>query len=342
MKRLLSIILTLLTALATMAGNACHTSTFRSENVEEIYKGPRQIGDWDAIELTSIKFHNLQLGDTIYVYASGITPQSKGAFQNHNWHTLAPDILNGQTINGDFEMIVHTQEVLDELKRYGLKVRGCHYVLNRVVIKHTDNQIRTIITTATCIVLLVVIVAFALLLRKNRQLARANRSIYKANLNVIAAADRERQMRTRYEGEIAAYREMMQAQNKKYQNSTLGDDDKAALTDRILKVFENGEEIFESNFDMNRLAELVGSTYKNVSQTVNEQLGKNFNQVLNEYRIKEACRRLNDQATYGNYTIEAIGESVGYGSRSTFVTQFKTLTGLTPSEFQNQARNKMA
>lgn len=331
MKRLLSIILTLLTALATMAGN-----------VEEIYKGPRQIGDWDAIELTSIKFHNLQLGDTIYVYASGITPQSKGAFQNHNWHTLAPDILNGQTINGDFEMIVHTQEVLDELKRYGLKVRGCHYVLNRVVIKHADNQIRTIITTATCIVLLVVIVAFALLLRKNRQLARANRSIYKANLSVIAAADRERQMRTRYEGEIAAYREMMQAANKKYQNSTLGDDDKAALTDRILKVFENGDEIFESNFDMNRLAELVGSTYKNVSQTVNEQLGKNFNQVLNEYRIKEACRRLNDQATYGNYTIEAIGESVGYGSRSTFVTQFKTLTGLTPSEFQNLARNKMA
>lgn len=331
MKRLLSIILTLLTALATMAGN-----------VEEIYKGPRQIGDWDAIELTSIKFHNLQLGDTIYVYASGITHESKGAFQNHNWHTLAPDILNGQTINGDFEMIVHTQEVLDELKRYGLKVRGCHYVLNRVVIKHADNQIRTIITTATCIVLLVVIVAFALLLRKNRQLARANRSIYKANLDVIAAADRERQMRTRYEGEIAAYREMMQAQNKKYQNSTLGDDDKVALTDRILKVFESGDEIFESNFDMNRLAELVGSTYKNVSQTVNEQLGKNFNQVLNEYRIKEACRRLNDQATYGNYTIEAIGESVGYGSRSTFVTQFKTLTGLTPSEFQNQARNKMA
>ena len=331
MKRLLSIILTLLTALATMAGN-----------VEEIYKGPRQIGDWDAIELTSIKFHNLQLGDTIYVYASGITPQSKGAFQNHEWKTLAPDILNGQTINGDFEMIVHTQEVLDELKRYGLKVRGCHYVLNRVVIKHADNQIRTIITTATCIVLLVVIVAFALLLRKNRQLARANRSIYKANLSVIAAADRERQMRTRYEGEIAAYREMMQAANKKYQNSTLGDDDKAALTDRILKVFENGDEIFESNFDMNRLAELVGSTYKNVSQTVNEQLGKNFNQVLNEYRIKEACRRLNDQATYGNYTIEAIGESVGYGSRSTFVTQFKTLTGLTPSEFQNLARNKMA
>ena len=329
MKRLLSIILTLLTALATMAGN-----------VEEIYKGPRQIGDWDAIELTSIKFHNLQLGDTIYVYASGITPQSKGAFQNHEWKTLAPDILNGQTINGDFEMIVHTQEVLDELKRYGLKVRGCHYVLNRVVIKHADNQIRTIITTATCIVLLVVIVAFALLLRKNRQLARANRSIYKANLNVIAAADRERQMRTRYEGEIAAWREMMQAANKKYQNSTLGDDDKAALTDRILQVFENGEEIFESNFDMNRLAELVDSTYKNVSQTVNEQLGKNFNQVLNEYRIKEACRRLNDQATYGNYTIEAIGESVGYGSRSTFVTQFKTLTGLTPSEFQNQARNK--
>jgi len=329
MKRIILFIFAVMTLLTSSANN-----------VDVIYRGPKTIGDWGTVELSSIEFHNLEIGDTIYVYTSQLKSNAKGAFQNHNWHTLAPDVMNGQTITGDFEMIVNTQEILDELKRYGLKVRGCHYVLERIVIKHTDNQIRTIIITATCIVLLVIIIAFALLVRKNRQLARAYRSIYKANLDVIAAADHERQMRTRYEGEIAAYREMLQATNKKYQNSTLGDNDKAELTNRILKVFENGEEIFESNFDMNRLADLVGSTYKNVSQTVNEQLGKNFNQVLNEYRIKEACRRLNDQKTYGNYTIEAIGESVGYGSRSTFVTQFKTLTGLTPSEFQNQARNK--
>jgi AraC-like DNA-binding protein len=75
-----------------------------------------------------------------------------------------------------------------------------------------------------------------------------------------------------------------------------------------------------------------------VSQVINEQMGKNFNALLNEYRIQEACRRFNDIANYGNYTIEAIGNSVGYNSRSTFITQFKSVTGLTPSEFQKMAK----
>ena len=125
---------------------------------------------------------------------------------------------------------------------------------------------------------------------------------------------------------------------KKYQNSTLDEDDKVVITERIFKLFEDSEEYLATDFNMNKLAELVGSNYKNVSQVINENFKKNFNTLLNEYRINEACRRLLDLTHYGNYTIEAIGESVGFGSRSTFMTTFKKITGLTPSEFQRQAR----
>jgi AraC-like DNA-binding protein len=123
----------------------------------------------------------------------------------------------------------------------------------------------------------------------------------------------------------------------KYQSSSLAEDNKTMLNNSIMKVFES-DEIFSTEFNMQKLAALVSSNYNNVSQVVNEQFGKNFNQLLNEYRIAEACRRLNDIEHYGKHTIEAIGESVGYGSRSTFITQFKLLTGMTPSDFQHQAK----
>ena len=85
---------------------------------------------------------------------------------------------------------------------------------------------------------------------------------------------------------------------------------------------------------------LSGSKSKYVSQVINEHYGQNFNTFLNSYRIKEACKRRGDLVNYGNFTIEAISESVGFKSRSTFVTSFKRITGLMPSQYQRMARKE--
>ena len=103
---------------------------------------------------------------------------------------------------------------------------------------------------------------------------------------------------------------------------------------------ENNPEIFTPDFSLERLAMLSQSRYKYVSQVINEHYGQNFNNFLNSYRIKEACKRMGDIEHYGNYTIEAISESVGFKSRSTFVTSFKRITGLTPSQYQQLARDE--
>lgn len=315
-----------------------------ANQVDVIYNGPKDIGDWGTVELSSIKFHNLEMGDTIYVYVSQINANSKGSFQDHQWKAI-PDVINGQTITGDFELVINSYSLLNQIKQFGLKVRGEDYRLEKIVIKHGNQVVQKIIMIASGIVLFAILLTLGILIWKNRQLSKINRQLYIRNMDVLAAVDEEKKMKTRYEGQIAALKEMIQngvggdSTKQKYQSSTLADDDKTLLQDRILSVFDT-DEIFAEDFNMNKLATLVNSNYKNVSQVVNEMMGKNFNALLNEYRIKEACRRLSDVVHYGNYTIEAIGTELGYGSRSTFVTQFKASTGLAPSEFQKLAKEK--
>ena len=111
------------------------------------------------------------------------------------------------------------------------------------------------------------------------------------------------------------------------------------LMERITAVMESSPEIFAEGFSRQRLAELVGSNYKVVSRVINSCKGCNFNALLNEYRIKEACRRLMDDENYGSYTIEGIARSVGYMSRTNFAAVFKDIVGLTPSAFQKLNRN---
>lgn len=61
---------------------------------------------------------------------------------------------------------------------------------------------------------------------------------------------------------------------------------------------------------------------------------------INEYRIREACRRLLDDENYGNITFSAIGESVGFSSQVSFNRTFKKVTGITPSLYRKMAEEE--
>ena len=67
---------------------------------------------------------------------------------------------------------------------------------------------------------------------------------------------------------------------------------------------------------------------------------KNFNMLLAEHRIREACRLIQNIMEYGHLTIEGIAQEVGYKSRSSFSNAFKRVTGLSPSAFSTIAKEK--
>lgn len=63
----------------------------------------------------------------------------------------------------------------------------------------------------------------------------------------------------------------------------------------------------------------------------------NVPSFINEYRVREACRRIADDAGFRNLTFAAIGESVGFSSQVSFNRAFKKATGMPPSVYHKMA-----
>lgn len=118
------------------------------------------------------------------------------------------------------------------------------------------------------------------------------------------------------------------------------DNSEKELADKISEIMKSDPRIFALEFTIDSLAEIVGEKKYIVSQVINKHFGMNFNNFLADFRIKEACHRLSDNENYDNLTIEAISESLGFKSRSNFTSQFKKITGLTPTEMIKLSKAK--
>ena len=206
------------------------------------------------------------------------------------------------------------------------------------------REVMNIVTLVSLAFLLVLLVLLYLVYKKNRELTRSNQSLYQKNVEMLRAEEEERRMRRQLQDKEPLHPDDIGDNQSdadvKYKGSHLSDEDKQQLLARIQEVMDTNQEIFTPDFTLERLATLLGSRYKYVSQVINEHYQQNFNNFLNSYRIKEACKRMGDIENYGNYTIEAISESVGFKSRSTFVSSFKRITGLTPSQYQRMAQRE--
>lgn len=306
-----------------------------------VYQGPTRIESWEVITIGAIEFQKLALGDTVYVFTGDLGENASAGFQNHEWKSVDEGVINGQIITGDFEMIVSNEKRLEELKNYGLKFTGCRLTVDRVVIKKHKATGPSLLAVAGMAGGVLLVLAIAALLHGYRKLKRANHALYLRTVESLAQYDRERSMRTSYEGQITALKEIIQSNGemkKKYGNSRLDEEKKTEVAKRILTVMEDVEKISRPEMSLNYLAELVGANYNDVSQVINETFDCNFNTLLNGYRVKEVCRRLRDGRQYGHLTLEAVCESVGFKSRSTFIATFKKVTGLTPSEYLASVR----
>lgn len=140
--------------------------------------------------------------------------------------------------------------------------------------------------------------------------------------------------------EGSTYPEDIDVENSKslYSANKLTNEQKELLLKKINEIMEYTDEFSSKDFGLERLASLIGSNSRYISQVINDTYNKNFRTYVNEYRIKEAQLRLMDTQKYGNYTIKAISESIGYKSPTNFVSIFKKITGITPSLYQKMAK----
>lgn len=186
--------------------------------------------------------------------------------------------------------------------------------------------------TAFCLIVLSFLIV---IYKKNKQLHQSNQRLYKKNVELLEYEKSERELRQKYELLIA---KKDCPATKKDKTTGLTDERKEDIRQKIISILENNEEIYSSDFSANKLASLIEVNYVYISQIINEKFACNFNQLINSYRIKEACRRITDDPQYSNLTIEAIASNVGFKSRTTFIASFKQMTGLTPSQYIRIAR----
>lgn len=87
-----------------------------------------------------------------------------------------------------------------------------------------------------------------------------------------------------------------------------------------------------------RLSEESGLSAKSISEVLNRHLHKNFNEFINEYRVNEIIERLL-QPDSQRYTLTSIAFDCGFNSQPTFQRAFKSVKGLSPSEFIARAHS---
>ncbi len=185
-----------------------------------------------------------------------------------------------------------------------------------------EQRLQRHITVGTGIITLLLTVLLVILYHNYRNVSLKNRLLYQRNVELLQANNEKDNMR------------------QKYKSSSLTNTDKESMQQDIISVMENSDEIFQQDFSLTRLATILEADHHHVSQVINEQLNQNFASLLNQYRIIEACRRMNTPEIYGNLTIEGIANGVGFKSRPYFVKVFKELTGLTPSAYLKLAKEQ--
>lgn len=176
------------------------------------------------------------------------------------------------------------------------------------------RRLQNLLALLSAGIVLITIAFLIILFRKNRRLKNQNITLYQRMQLQIAGG------------------------KPKYSKSNLDEEGKSMLRQKIEKVMKESEEIYNEDFSIEQLAKLCHAGKKDISQVINEKFGQSFILLLSEYRVKEACRRMNDITNSQRFTLESIGHSVGFKARESFSRAFKRVTGLSPSDYQKIAK----
>jgi AraC-like DNA-binding protein/Tfp pilus assembly protein PilF len=171
--------------------------------------------------------------------------------------------------------------------------------------------------------------ALRILMRQNLEIVRREQELKSLKTEDTAMPELESSLDPEPEQDS----EKLLPAGEKYSGSQLTEEHKQHLIQRLSYYTEQEKVYLDSQLNIEALASMMKTNRRYLSQVINEVYRVNFNQFINDFRVKEARRMLLDQE-YRHLSIEGIATSVGFNSRVSFINAFKKVTGLTPSYFQ--------
>ncbi|MCX2679740.1 helix-turn-helix domain-containing protein [Galbibacter sp. EGI 63066] len=123
------------------------------------------------------------------------------------------------------------------------------------------------------------------------------------------------------------------AEQTKYANKKIKANEATGILSRLHTLFEQNGLYKKPDLKLADIADELDIPSHQLSQCLNDNLGKGFSTFINEYRVKEAEKML---LSNHHLTVEAIGHECGFKSNTTFYLAFKNLTGTTPAKFKKE------
>lgn len=122
----------------------------------------------------------------------------------------------------------------------------------------------------------------------------------------------------------------------KYQTTNFTEAEINPLFKNIEKIVLEEHLYLNPEISLSLLSKQLKVTPQKISLAINSKSGYNFNDYINNYRIRYATQLMKkDEAK--TLTIASIATDAGFNSLSTFNTAFKKFTGKTPSAYKNVA-----
>lgn len=126
---------------------------------------------------------------------------------------------------------------------------------------------------------------------------------------------------------------MQEVVSEKYQKSSMDQEDIQAYSEKLELLMKNERMYLNSDLTLPLLSEQLELSVNKLSEIINRKYNQNFFDFINQHRVVHAKKCLKD-ASYDHYTLEAIAEECGFGSKTAFNRAFKKVTGITPSQYK--------
>jgi putative ABC transport system permease protein len=107
----------------------------------------------------------------------------------------------------------------------------------------------------------------------------------------------------------------------------------------LKKVVKENRNYEDPDLSLVSLAEKLELTTHELSRILNAILKKSFNDFINEYRVAEVARKMEDPA-YDHLTLLGIAFESGFNSKSTFNRAFRQMTGISAAEYKNELKKE--
>ena len=122
--------------------------------------------------------------------------------------------------------------------------------------------------------------------------------------------------------------------NSKYRTSALSGEEKSQIVEKLEEAMRQEKYYLDPELNIEELSKELSINKHHLSQVLNEELGQNFYDFVNKYRVEEFKRRV-ELNKEDKINVLTLGHQSGFNSKATLNRAFKKLTGDTPSAYIN-------